>query len=1467
MERIFWGDKSDSKQKFLNTSKVAPSFKGLTIETGDDGRKHHVFYTPALSSKGDVKLEIVPLVMDKNGNYQATGKPVGISPAKQNGVLKLWEPHSQDEKSLLNITDPSIKLAYRFLVNGQPLLDEVRREKINGTEFNLAWDPERPDLKKPRTIYHLMPDMVGISLDEKGNPKPDRRNHFNNFGGTINDIAGRVDYISDMGATRILSTPVFNNGPKNSNGYWTKNPYQVDPVRGNLKDFKDLQVKLFKKGMGFIADGAFVNESWEGIHVKDIIKYGENSPFTNWFFITDKEKSLNPALLPAKVPAKLSPSLPPAVLAVLKQSSMSDEERAIREENLKHLGIKIINGDYQLKYPESGNGDPVVEKNPQGKNSKLPTKIQIFDRRFVPIKGKQNDSEKLIDKYDINSFNEPDQVKRFNDSVQLASFEIKASADQKILGNKLGKAVSPYELATSSEWGNFHLIHPDDITKGSNISMWDGQNDIAKLRFFVTKTERDELKNDPAKLKALEKASAQVQDNVVQVGEHWTSEVEKTLSEHTAKELSKKLATKGYAESLSTEQKAKLIKAGIDELAGTELPADSKDITEKQIKNVLTSNYDKKAGGYTGSYNLPVATLPSNITEGIMSYPLEAIDFPDEVCSLLGSPNIKKLASKPGLINVSRYDLMSKPEYAQTSSIYKKMDKDVYGKMTPIVAEIINSSDVLKSKMKVDDKGNLTTQQGQEIFRIISGDVAKYMVVKALADTSPTAESLKAGKGLEYNSEELAKNSFTKKLYGQDSSHDVATEQLVDSISEGITKRIDAKSKNELKGYLETRVEGLDGDSLKVSKLILNKTESGLEWRIDAARDVADMTKIINEYQNSDHDPKPKRTKNTFADSWDNVIDFWGKFITGVKTQNPKYFAIGESSNMHKAYPEDLEKGNYPTLGTVERKFAEQTKFTTTTNYPYLFSSLPNIVHQALDPEYIEDGGQINLFDFMKGKLLNGWCRGESGECTGFLKSAPVDAVLYSHVGLTNHDSFRTLHGLSMDSAEFTVFPGKTNGVEATPDKLERWGADTEIGKKLRITVIDKKETYKGIRPIFDKAFIDEKNPWYKNKSEDDKWNFVFENWNAGWIENDNDGHRVEKAGLLDKYKTERANVKARTENANNVKKLYSANIVMADTILQSYQAADPHAAGISEKADGIVQKAIDNLATGTIKGKFMGNEMLQHFGRRAVNHNWQDIVEEAKFVNANAPAEKKITNDDIKKLGQLGDKVYEKFVAPGMKKELALEYYKAVLPGSPTLYNGQDTAETGFESNGKNVFLYNRNRVHYEWLSKPYIKTFNDQLKGIIGLRKRAELSPLVNGQTVMLKPMKDADGKDETRLFALYRYNKDRDVIAIFNNDGFSSKRADCDVKPHTIPSIDTNRGINDPEKKNDDKDQFGIEGGIKTGTRYIDAFDKDKKPEYVVDNEGKLRKEGKDGQLHDIEVNGPALILYRAKKFSEA
>lgn len=129
-------------------------------------------------------------------------------------------------------------------------------------------------------IYLLMPDRFA-----NGNPKndsstattekADRSNPNGRHGGDIEGIIKNLDYISELGATTVWSTPLCeDNDPRGSyHGYGQSDVYKIDPRYGSNEDYVRLAAELHKKNLKLVMD--YVTNHWGAQHwmVKDLPTY------------------------------------------------------------------------------------------------------------------------------------------------------------------------------------------------------------------------------------------------------------------------------------------------------------------------------------------------------------------------------------------------------------------------------------------------------------------------------------------------------------------------------------------------------------------------------------------------------------------------------------------------------------------------------------------------------------------------------------------------------------------------------------------------------------------------------------------------------------------------------------------------------------------------------------------------------------------------------------------------------------------------------------------------------------------------------------------------------------------------------------------------------------------------------------------------------------------------------------------
>ena len=126
-------------------------------------------------------------------------------------------------------------------------------------------------------IYLLMPDRFanlypGGDTHPETSEKADRSNPNGRHGGDIHGIIQHLDYIKELGATTIWTTPLLEDNEESYSyhGYAQSNLYKVDPRYGSIYDFQFLVQEAHRKGLKVIKDE--VPNHWSSKHwmMKDL---------------------------------------------------------------------------------------------------------------------------------------------------------------------------------------------------------------------------------------------------------------------------------------------------------------------------------------------------------------------------------------------------------------------------------------------------------------------------------------------------------------------------------------------------------------------------------------------------------------------------------------------------------------------------------------------------------------------------------------------------------------------------------------------------------------------------------------------------------------------------------------------------------------------------------------------------------------------------------------------------------------------------------------------------------------------------------------------------------------------------------------------------------------------------------------------------------------------------------------------
>ncbi|MDZ7671975.1 MAG: alpha amylase N-terminal ig-like domain-containing protein [Halanaerobiales bacterium] len=145
---------------------------------------------------------------------------------------------------------------------------------------------KRPDWLNDAVIYQIFPERFNNGnpdISPKNTSKwGDKPEHKSFFGGDLEGIIEKLDYIKELGANAIYLTPIFESGTNHK--YNIADYFKIDPHFGDLDTIKTLVSKAHKKDIKVILDAVFNHCDINFFAFQDLIKKGENSKYKDWFF-------------------------------------------------------------------------------------------------------------------------------------------------------------------------------------------------------------------------------------------------------------------------------------------------------------------------------------------------------------------------------------------------------------------------------------------------------------------------------------------------------------------------------------------------------------------------------------------------------------------------------------------------------------------------------------------------------------------------------------------------------------------------------------------------------------------------------------------------------------------------------------------------------------------------------------------------------------------------------------------------------------------------------------------------------------------------------------------------------------------------------------------------------------------------------------------------------------------------------
>ena len=205
-------------------------------------------------------------------------------------------------------TDEYVKrMAYAFHVYGEDGSDVIYNDRgvypytkesleNSGLYFRLPYFHESDRFKAPEWVketvwYQIFPERFSNG-DKKNDPENvlewDSRDVLTRtdfYGGDIQGIMDKLDYLQDLGINGLYLTPIFR-APSNHK-YDTTDYYEVDPDFGDKALFRSFVEEAHKRGMRVMLDAVFNHIGAESTQWRDVAEYQEESRYKDWFFINE----------------------------------------------------------------------------------------------------------------------------------------------------------------------------------------------------------------------------------------------------------------------------------------------------------------------------------------------------------------------------------------------------------------------------------------------------------------------------------------------------------------------------------------------------------------------------------------------------------------------------------------------------------------------------------------------------------------------------------------------------------------------------------------------------------------------------------------------------------------------------------------------------------------------------------------------------------------------------------------------------------------------------------------------------------------------------------------------------------------------------------------------------------------------------------------------------------------------------
>lgn len=129
--------------------------------------------------------------------------------------------------------------------------------------------------------YHLVPDWNDHTVLTQSRHTPDKRDWMAFYGGDIEGVRQKLDYLKSLGVTILYFNPIFE--AKSTHKYDAADYRKIDPHFGSNEEFIAFVKEAKAKGIRIILDIVYNHCGNSNFAFRDAVEKGEQSPYWSWF--------------------------------------------------------------------------------------------------------------------------------------------------------------------------------------------------------------------------------------------------------------------------------------------------------------------------------------------------------------------------------------------------------------------------------------------------------------------------------------------------------------------------------------------------------------------------------------------------------------------------------------------------------------------------------------------------------------------------------------------------------------------------------------------------------------------------------------------------------------------------------------------------------------------------------------------------------------------------------------------------------------------------------------------------------------------------------------------------------------------------------------------------------------------------------------------------------------------------------